>query len=142
MTIYKVQSWERSHVYWNLNLLDNENSNTTNLFRSRDGKIARELSICPDYPSSIAHELGHILDCQYLDFKRYRWVGYETYTLSVEIRAWRIAKSIMRPELWSEEIALDCLNNYYEKARQAGYPKRENWDRLTITPLNKGVKIT
>ena len=115
-----------------------------NLFVSRDGWHYCRLSISrysKNRPMDIVHELGHLLGCrgEYLA-KKDPWSDIRR-----EIRAWRIAKSICKPEYWREQDALESIVSHLEgmdnakKLRRRIY--RHGWGQIKIVPLNAGVSL-
>lgn len=134
MTVYKVERglervrWnERGAVIQSLFF-------PIRTFQTKNNQTIKELHISDGDAMGMGHEIGHILDCRYLDLEHYATCGQ--YLVSVEIRAWRVAKSILKPELWNEREAINCIWSY---ANVRGiYIK---WWKFKIIPLNKGLKI-
>jgi hypothetical protein len=89
------------------------------------------------------HELGHLLTCRKACLEKYAEGGI--HHLRQELMAWRVAKSICRPEFWTENEAIETTLIAIEGP---GWP--EGWgqmrqrlrlDRLKIIPLNKGLSL-
>jgi len=79
----------------------------------KDGFAISEMHLpkptCKHFPMTAAHELGHVLTA-------HQFEHLETHQGTNRIRyehvSWQVAKTILKPELWDEEYALDCLNRY------------------------------
>jgi len=89
----------------------------------------------------IVHELGHMLACRKDDIgKRDPWSDIRR-----EIKAWRIAKSICKPEYWRERDALESIVSHLESMDNAKKLRRRiykhGWGQLKIIPLNRGVDL-
>lgn len=124
----------------------------TGSFISRNGTAAQRIEYDPSNPMAIIHEVGHLLDCRFIDIgavnralMRTRWAPSKADCLHLirsEIRAWRIAKSICLPEYWNEAEALGehALGSYIRWVNLHGHIKIDR-NKLRIVPLNRGVKI-
>lgn len=109
---------------------------------SKDGYIPKKISngmgenveYKRNWKMSFLHELGHI----YLmhRFNKYQECIFPMTTFRDEIMSWRIAKSIMKPKLWTEEHAIRLLKEY-----AIYYNINVNWDKFKLIELNKGLKI-
>ena len=90
---------------------------------------------------TLCHEIGHFLDdnvTPHLDI-------FDITSFRKELKAWRIAKSIIKPELWNEKEALRIMKLWERAVRWPDgcfYKNYINWDKFKIIPLNKGLKFT
>lgn len=112
----------------------NETVTTASVFTTQDGLVPHSLYMCPEAPMAMAHEIGHLLSSARFNIGRY--IFSSNYAFKLELMAWRIAKSIMKPELWDEKVAKKYLRTYY-----IGVSIRVNWKKLRIVPLNKGIRL-
>ena len=121
-----------SRVYWNRWV-------HSGVFITKDGCCPRKIEIPPEndpeFRFSVAHEFAHILDIAYTDASR---LGKDDiYAARTEVRAWRIAKSFVKPELWGDEGDLDAKKSLYGYFEIAFGKKRTKRiiERLKIIPL-------
>lgn len=80
------------------------------------------------YRMQLAHEVAHILHYLYITKPRPIMPEKRTniQTFRQEVVAWRIAKSIIKPEHWYQPEAISCLKTY-------AFDKLEiKWNRLKI----------
>ena len=113
-------------------------------FVSRDGyfPVSIKLSKSGRYAVlDFAHEIGHILDCRYFSVGKIRTPRKR---LRLELRAWRITKSFIRPEVWKnrnyENRAKFELSCYFD-LRFSHEKANEIIAKLKIIPLNQGIKL-
>lgn len=89
------------------------------------------------YQMILAHEIGHCLD----DTVRPRNNACDIVIFREELKAWRIAKSIIKLRLWDKNDALKSLKAYAKFLKNNGNPINVDWDKLQILSLNKGIKF-
>lgn len=68
------------------------------------------------FAMAAAHEIGHVLTLHLFSLLRTKLDT--NYNLDCEIAAWRCAKSFIRPDLWDEIYAFNCLLGYTENIGQ------------------------
>lgn len=91
----------------------------------------------PHWKMHLAHEMGHILHYNYISKPKAFMPHIRTakQLFRQELIAWRIAKSIIKPEYWNEANALERLKTY---SPSVWINSREisqfniNWDKLKI----------
>jgi hypothetical protein len=93
-------------------------------------------------PMALAHEFGHVLAVEYWKAKdprqTYEWEMIALYgsrrlkcqLIKHELMAWRLAKTFMKPSLWSDMEVLTCLYSYATTLNV-----QIHWNRLEILPI-------
>ena len=103
--------------------------------------IKIKLGMGGNWQMGLAHEIGHLLHAKYITKPRYmsksqmivlriRLRKRDRMQFRKELVAWRIAKSIIKPELWDEEEAKRWLSTYNYKSL------RIDMNRIKIIPYH------
>ena len=127
-------------VYWR-RIIYSEGEITA-AFLTRDGYYAERINLCdehPDFPVICGHEIGHVLDSQYMECERYN--KFRHHTIRVEMRAWRVAKAIVKPRLWKKHRGdYHCKQSLYGYLREVYSIEQAEriLDKLKIIPLVLG----
>lgn len=108
----------RSYVNWTN---EYEGRIVTKEFKSKDGFVPTHIVMgtSSNNKMSLAHEIGHILTAKYVTLD---CTGMEYFR--VELKAWRVAKSFIKPKYWDENYAISCLATYCVR--------KTNWKKFKI----------
>lgn len=116
----------RSYVSW---IDEYENRIVTKEFKSKDGFVPTHIVMGTSNNSkmALAHEIGHILTAKYHNLN-----SKDMEYFRVEVMAWRVAKSFIKPSYWKEEYAISSLATYA--------CRKINWKKFRIIEWNCRIR--
>ena len=121
-----------------IEFLENLKPDANSCYNCETHRIRLNMNDKDGWEMTLCHEIGHFLD----DDNTPHPDPYDITSFRKELKAWRIAKSIIKPGLWNEKVALKTLKMWEKAIQENGYFLFINWDKFKVIPVNKGLKLT